>query len=566
STPEQVGWLIDEWPAGGPVLVVAGESAIGEVCAHTVRVGELDIKGMRAIWDAELNASESKLDWPRHLRERGRLDELLRACWGRPGTVRSLAREVGRRDSLVTVEGLVAALRSDGRVDGVLERLWATMLDKTKDGLSADAAWLLHGLAELPVTGLSSFAIAGVLAEHRGSVAAVNPKPLTELRVRNLVRETDDGYRMPSEIRAAVIQGDTDRVTYAREAVSALVRYAVRVTEEWLVTLRSGPRSKAAERWFQNAERSLWPLFNEQTYHDPRLLAMTIDDLARIADVLDEWYMREQQAKGLLTVSQSLADLANLANRDDLAALAAIRKAAAHRMMGNAGEAYSLLNTAADRRSLADPALRNDLELREHVERALLAIANSDTEAMTAARDDLTRIARRTKPPHRSRRIVEINLSVLHLRNDKPKRALRHARIAERFAADGGDKGCTAHAIELQGVALSQLDGPLAAVRSWERAYDLFLEIGDEQGEARCLQHLGPAALVDSEVAGLLRDGKRHPLDARACARVALPRLERAKQLRAGQPDTDLVDHYLAKAQASLASPRSAEAVKEIAT
>jgi ABC-type sugar transport system permease subunit len=85
-------------------------------------------------------------------------------------------------------------------------------------------------------------------------------------------------------------------------------------------------------------------------------------------------------------------------------------------------------------------------------------------------------------------------------------------------------------------------------------AKELFVKVGEEQGEARCLQHLGSAALTDPRVAGQIHDGRPTPLTQQEAAAAALPLLTRAKQLRAGQPDTTLVDHYLALATDRLAS------------
>jgi hypothetical protein len=73
---------------------------------------------------------------------------------------------------------------------------------------------------------------------------------------------------------------------------------------------------------------------------------------------------------------------------------------------------------------------------------------------------------------------------------------------------------------------------------------------------ARCLQHLGSAALADPRVAGFLRYGRPVSLPPVEAARVAVDRLTQARSLRAGQPDTVLVDHYLAEARRLLSPAR----------
>jgi hypothetical protein len=93
------------------------------------------------------------------------------------------------------------------------------------------------------------------------------------------------------------------------------------------------------------------------------------------------------------------------------------------------------------------------------------------------------------------------------------------------------------------------------AVRAWQLARATFARIGDDQGEARCLQHLGTAALVDPAAAGQILKGTPERLATRDAALEALRCLERAKTLQTGKPDTSLVDHYLGVARARLDLP-----------
>lgn len=211
---------------------------------------------------------------------------------------------------------------------------------------------------------------------------------------------------------------------------------------------------------------------------------------------------------------------------------------------------------AAQAARLEDDRHRAELDIREHNERALLCMtAGTGLEEAEAA---LNRILA-SLPADAGRpgvTVAWINLGALCLQQNRPADALDHLRRAETVAREGRDAGCEAQAIELQGVALGQRDGELIeAIPLWQRALDLFVHSGEEQGEARCLQHLGSAALVDPRVAGLLRDGHPTPLSEREAAEVALPLLTRSKLLRTGQPDTGLVDHYLELARRRLGPP-----------
>jgi hypothetical protein len=554
STPEEIEWLARHWPARGrPWLVVAGESAIAPVVEHgTVLIGELGQPGLLAMWRAEVPATVGRRIWERLTRRVGDaspedLDVLLEACFGRPGVLKAFIREIVRPDSTVSIKSVVAAAGSPGSPDGALERVWTEMLDHVRDGLSNEGVWLLHALAELPVTALTKEAVDAMVPVWNDLA------PLEELRIRNLVREVDGRYRLPLEVRNAVAATTAEEVRrgYARQAIPALLRHYRADASKWAAHFGSG--AKAGD-WFHDAERSLRPLFSSESYVDEQLLELVIDDLATIADALEGWYVREQQSGGLLAVNSALHVLAERSGRPALAGAAAIRMATAHRMAGRLGDAGAMLGVAA----ACGTGLRHDqateLAVREHVERALLCMSGPDVdeESVARAEAELDRILA-THRDHQGATAALINLGALCLRQGRPGDALRHLRRAERLANDRRDLGCRAHAVELQGVALSYQDGRLLeAVTAWQLAEHYFTTIGEEQGEARCLQHLGAAALIDGRVAGQIRDNRPTPLDEHAAATIALGLLERAKKLRAGQPGTQLVDHYLRIGRARL--------------
>jgi hypothetical protein len=561
SGPEEIEWLARNWPAGGrPWLVVAGESAVARVVERaTVLVGALDPAGLREMWRAEVPEPGTKRGrriWERLTKRSGGpgaedLTALLEACLGRPGVLKAFIREILRPDSTVSIKSVIAAASAPDAPDGVLERVWTEMLDHVRDGLPDDAVWLLHALSELPVTALTPGEVGALLAGRDGPPP--DRDPLEELRIRNLVREANGRYRLPLEVRAAVTATTAEEVrrTYARQAVPALVGHHAAAARGQADRLGSGA---SAGDWFHDAERSLRPLFTPESYVDDELLGLVLDDLAAIADALEGWYVREQQSGGLLAVNEALYGLAERSGRPELAYAAAVRMATAHRMVGRLGDAGAKLGVAA----ACAKGLRHEqvaeLGVRAQVERALLSMAGGDPEDLRIAAMELDRVLA-THRDHGGSTAALINLGALCLRLDRPADALRHLRRAERLAHDRRDIGCRAHAIELRGIALSgQDDRLLDAVAAWRLAEHYFRAVGEEQGEARCLQHLGAAALVDPCVAGQIRDNRPHPLDEPAAAQVALDLLERAERLRAGQPRTRLGGRYLQIARDRLAT------------
>lgn len=203
-------------------------------------------------------------------------------------------------------------------------------------------------------------------------------------------------------------------------------------------------------------------------------------------------------------------------------------------MLGHEDRAREeLALVAGEARAATADDLAPELVTRVQVEKSLLGMTAPGAPTHAAERDkvrqELEEIAERKRHPGAG--IAMLNLGALHLADNAPEEALRRLEEAEAMARERRDVGCQAQAVELRGIALSATDLP-AAVSLWQEARQLFAAIGEEQGEARCLQHLGAAGLADPAAAGYTRE-------------KAAGYLEKAKQLRAGQPDTALVDEYL---------------------
>ncbi|OLF19109.1 tetratricopeptide repeat protein [Actinophytocola xanthii] len=568
STPEQVAWLLRRWPTGTwPRLVVAGETAVGDAAeSRVVPVLELPLVHLREIWEREVPepaARQRILDLLRRLRgprQDDPVDALLAAsCAGRPGAVKTLAREIRRLSAVESAEEsvrrMLVQLRAKGQVHGPLERVWTAILDNIRDGLTVQEAWLLRALAELPVTGITWGTVDAIVRTCAMSPPGGNATELLEaLRLRNLVREQDGRYRVPQEIRGPLLRTEpAQRRAVALCAVPALVRYFAGFVEEWAGRLDVD--TTKARDWFRDSEPSLRPLFQGQHRPEGELLALVFDHLCVIADGLNSWYVREQQSRGLLEVSQGLYELALANRREDVAAVAVQRIAAAHRLARRPGDALPWLDIARSHAMAVHGPVRTQLDIREWVERALLAAAGPepDSAAIGAAMTALEALRAGADRPEQA--VMLVNLGMLAILQKQPDEALECLREAEKVARDARDAGSEAHSVELQGTALATQDGTLVeAARCWQRARTVFRRIGEDPGEARCLQHLGAAALCEPGVAGLVRVGRPVPLPGPDAAAVALALLERAKELRTGQPDTELVDHYLDQARRALKS------------
>lgn len=313
------------------------------------------------------------------------------------------------------------------------------------------------------------------------------------------------------------------------------LRSTAEQAEHWLVSLGSDAGGMAAVEWYELNEPALRDLLVEE---EPR--PETIEDLARICDALEAWYLRRGRPGDLLELSEYLGALADRFGRRDLAELAAARAATAYRLLGD-------LEAASTRLGISDnvaPRSRTAAALttRRQVERALLHLARADEldpgsdrdEAVLNARDRLDD-ARLNRPgPDLTAGIaIHIDLAIVCLYQDDPDGALDQLRPAAAQAAAAGDAGAQAHALELTGVAAWQQQNPREAVGWWRQAEHLYADVDDREGRARCLQHLGSADVV----AGRLTRGREL--------------LDRSALLRGGSDGHPVLEHYLDLARSS---------------
>jgi hypothetical protein len=277
---------------------------------------------------------------------------------------------------------------------------------------------------------------------------------------------------------------------------------AAEEAEQWLISLGSDAGGMAAAEWFQGQEPQLRELLTTEKAREDNA-----DDIARICDALEAWYVRQQKATELLELSDLLAAMADGCGRRDLAELAAARAATAYRLMGDLESASTRLgisdNVAPARRGHSRTAAA--LTARRQVERALLHLAraeqapagNDRDEAVLNARDRLDD-ARLSRPgPDLAGEVaIQIDLAIVHLYQQDPEGALDQLRPAAAKASSAGDASGHAHALELTGVAAWMQRSPQEAKKWWQQAEHLYSEIGEREGQARCLQHLGSAEVV----------------------------------------------------------------------
>ncbi|MEU4608413.1 hypothetical protein AB0F43_35965 [Kribbella sp. NPDC023972] len=278
---------------------------------------------------------------------------------------------------------------------------------------------------------------------------------------------------------------------------------AAEEAESWMVSLRSGANGMAAAEWFSLNETRLRELLHTEKPRED-----TAEDLARICDALEVWYLRRCEPGELLELSEFLTAVADASGRRDLAELASARAATAYRLMGDLQSASERLGNSDDRAAHGRTAAA--LTTRRQVDRALLNLQWADhapagddrDEAVLNARDRLDD-ARRSRPgPDLAAEVaISINLAIVHLYQQDPETALDHLQTAAARATAAGDISGHAHALELHGVAAWMQRSPREAERWWKHAEQLYAAIDEREGRARCLQHLGSAAVVAGDLA-----------------------------------------------------------------
>jgi tetratricopeptide (TPR) repeat protein len=306
--------------------------------------------------------------------------------------------------------------------------------------------------------------------------------------------------------------------------------------EDRLIALGSHAGGMAATEWFQANEKALYAAVQGRGRPAP---TDSVDDLARICNALDAWYVRERRGAALLALAGRQDALAAQTGRHDLAEIAAARTATAHRMLGDLDEANSWLGTSEGVAPRGRTAAA--LQVRRQVEWGLQHLARADRRRSEEHRKDEVQTARDRLDEAASLLpradvdadlAVRINLGLVCLYRGEPDPALEHLLLAAARAHQVRNAGLQAHATELAGVAAWMQGNRPQAEAWWNEAMRLYADIDDRQGRGRCLQHLGSAA------------------QARGDAATAVPLLEESIRLRDGAGQ--LAARYLAVARGRL--------------
>ena len=297
-----------------------------------------------------------------------------------------------------------------------------------------------------------------------------------------------------------------------------------------------------AAEWFERNESILRAILDTTDPTPDR-----IDNLALIGDAMEAWYVRQRDGAALLDLSERLTTIGEHTDRPDLRRLAAIRAATAHRLLGDLDAAVARLATAPSiaSRDRVAAALRT----RYRLERGLVHLTRADRCEPGADRDDAIEDARISfdeagltvpRADLAADIAIHVNLAVTYLYQNDPEVALDHLRLASARAAAARDASANAHVLELKGVAAWLQGHHEEATGWWWQAEQHHADIDERVGRARCLQHLGAAALADGD------------------ATTALALLERSALLRGDTTEREVLDHYLAEARATLRPPASA--------
>lgn len=445
-------------------------------------------------------------------------------------------------------------------------------LPEPAEGASATHEWLdqcdvlLRAIDQLAVP---EFDVDALLAVHAALVDAPDRLPLrpqagdreSAVRVLNLL--VHNGFlvvtpagRLARTAKPAALESDTSVQPYALEtARPALLQHYADLAVRWSKALDTTALAQGAARWFELEEPYLRGLIDAHPASDQRRSVLV--ELSRITDALDVWYVRIGQPEARRKVAERLRALVPEEAFPMLHALACARAGEHDRAAGGFAprrveattrarrDHHSALADLADALSCGDGAERSRrlADVEERLERVWWNLARNDVAGEVCAL---------------------VNLAVIHLYQGRLEAAQDRLELAESLTSTGKDPGGRAQALEIRGIVCWAQGTPRRAIAYWQRSLRLFRELGEAQGEGRCLQHLGSALAVAPALGGLVvtppsgsGDGR---LDQAAVGRHATRLLRTSKRLRRTGPDgQDRQDRMLADEYLELLAPSPAE-------
>lgn len=333
-----------------------------------------------------------------------------------------------------------------------------------------------------------------------------------------------------------------------RAALPALVRYHADLAARWAIAVNAVSTAPGAQRWFTAEAEYLERLLSgcartDFASHMDGLREAVLPDLARIADALDAWYavrglgedyhpagVDPGPAQAMRTLTQIDTDDGGPGPRSGfglLWELSGIRT----------GDSNYGVRDRSSRRGWARlrPRRRPPRYRPRQFRTSLLARGEHRAALARLSRPDLR--ARDTDeqspPPERADALRDIeaqlehawwrlpradtagevaalvNLAVVHLHQHRLGAATDRLELAESLTRGGLDPRGRAHVHEIMGVVWWVRAEVPRALRFWQAALRDYRMLDDTVGIARCLQHLGSAAVVAPELCGALIDTER---------------------------------------------------------
>lgn len=345
-------------------------------------------------------------------------------------------------------------------------------------------------------------------------------------------------------------------------ALPALLRHFADLAEKWASALEHRQHAAAAARWFKDREPTLRTLILRCAPDEYQRTAVA-EDIARLADALDRWYVRERLWRPAMVVARRVEELADQAQKPVLRDLSALRSSTVRRLiegppprraprgrhrsdeeasrtnlLGRLGERVVVLLPAPlrhPRSPLRHPrgfvrALRRRPEVaprrhrlavalhaRELHESALAELARlggPGSSATTGAEeglrlDEIEKLLQdtwRNLPRAEVGNVVAtlINLALVNLYQGRLQSADDRLDLAETMTKQVAAPAQHAHALEIRGVVAWTRGSSRRATSLWYNAWSLYKELDIAHGKERCARHLAGALGTDPSLEKVL--------------------------------------------------------------
>ncbi|QLY28620.1 hypothetical protein H0264_25175 [Nocardia huaxiensis] len=336
---------------------------------------------------------------------------------------------------------------------------------------------------------------------------------------REVAPDGPDAYECMYNVLTAVPRApDTVVAAMRAAALPALIAYHAGRASRWAVALDTLALGAAARGWFAREGPYLRTLIVDCAAPSPTartpLPSAAVRDLTRIADALDAWYARlgleenGPDSAAVPTLPDAVLGLDGIENEPVAQELAQIRSRGLHAPPRRRGSRRLRSSLAARREH------RRALNFLQRYRPPILFTGVSATRLRAAVVQPRLAAAERTlesawwllpRTDIAGEVCALVNLAVVHIHQGRYDAAGDRPELAEALTRNGIDPAGCAHVRETMGVVMWAKQEPEGAVRYWQGALRGYRTLRDEPGIARCLQHLGSAAVVTpGRIGGLL--------------------------------------------------------------